>query len=75
MFELFCINAMTYYADLAGVEHKVVKNLKGDWYFEMGQVSFLLIKIMGYQFICYNTIEYWEYKLTDLCDCVMRNIF
>lgn len=67
-------DAVPYYYSPAGERNKVSKILEGPWFFETKESVLPLVKILGYEFVCYNTEESYMIVLDNFCDYVIKDI-
>lgn len=61
--DLLHIDAIPYYYAPAGEVHYIEQHLQGEWFWVCNLPQIPMIKIFGYSFECYNTIENSIYEL------------
>lgn len=74
LFAMFCEDAVPYYRSSNPKGHKVTKTLEGPWFFVTNNKEHPTIKITGYEFVCYNTFDYYCHTIRDMCDYMIKDV-
>ncbi len=74
LYEMFCEDAVPYYQSRDAKGHKIEKDLDGPWFFETGNDELPLVKITGYEFVCYNTFDYYTQTVNNICEYIVKDV-